>query len=97
MFDKRVVKRKGNNNMYAMNNNPIVREHKRNVNILQGVMLIIGFGMVNILKNMHNLNKYHKHISFGMFSSLSIIKQYKLKNIQLQVLYNYLYYNGCIK
>ena len=97
MFNKRVINKGVNNNMYATNNNPIVREHKRNVNILQGVLLIVGFGMVNILKNMHNLNKYHQHISYGMFSSLSIIKRYKLKTIQLQVLYNYLHYNRHIK
>ena len=97
MFNKRVTNKGVNNNMYAMNNNPIVREHKRNVEILQGVLLIVGFGMVNILKNMHNLNRYHQHISLGMFSNLSIVKVYNLKAIQLQVLYNYLLFNSHIK
>ena len=95
MFDKRVVKRKCNNNMYATTINNIVREHKRNMNILEGVMLIVD--IKHIKHHMKLLNRYHQHISFGMFSSLSIIKQYKLKNIQLQVLYNSLYYNGYIK
>ena len=95
MFNKRVVKRKGNNNMYATNNNPIVREHKRNVNILEGVMLIVD--IKHVKHHMKLLNRYHQHITLGMFSSLSIIKCYKLKTIQLQVLYNSLYYNGHIK
>ena len=95
MFNKRVVKRKGNNNMYATTNNNIVREHKRNVNILEGVMLIVD--IKRIKHHMKLLNRYHQHITLGMFSSLSIIKCYKLKTIQLQVLYNSLYYNGHIK
>ena len=95
MFNKRVVKRKGNNNMYATTNNNIVREHKRNVNILEGVMLIVD--IKRIKHHMKLLNRYHQHITFGMFSSLSIIKCYKLKTIQLQVLYNSLYYNSHIK
>ena len=95
MFNKRVVKRKDNNNMYATTNNNIVREHKRNMNILDGVMLIVD--IKHIKHHMKLLNRYHQHITLGMFSSLSIIKQYKLKNIQLQVLYNSLYYNGHIK
>ena len=81
--------------MYATNNNRIVIEHKRNVNILEGVLLIVD--IKHIKHHMRKLNKYHQHISFGMFSSLSIIKQYKLKTIQLRVLYNSLYYNGFIK
>ena len=95
MFNKRVVKRKDNNNMYATTNNNIVREHKRNMNILDGVMLIVD--IKHIKHHMKLLNRYHQHITLGMFSSLSIIKQYKLKNIQLQVLYNSLYYNSHIK
>ena len=95
MFDKRVTNRKDNINMYANVSNNIVREHKRNLNILEGVMLIVD--IKHIKHHMKLLNRYHQHISLGMFSSLSIIKQYKLKNIQLQVLYNSLYYNGYIK
>ena len=95
MFNKRVVKRKGNNNMYATTNNNIVREHKRNVNILEGVMLIVD--IKHIKHHMKLLNRYHQHISLGMFSNLSIIKQYKLKAIQINILYNSLYYNGFIK
>ena len=73
----------------------IVREHKRNLNILEGILLIVD--IKNIKHHMKLLNKYHQHISYGMFSSLSIVKQYKLKTIQLQVLYNSLYYNSHIK
>ena len=81
--------------MYATTSNNITREHKRNVNILNGILLIVD--IANIKYHMNKLNKYHKHVSFGMFSKLSIVKQYKLKNIQLCVLYNNLYYNGFIK
>ena len=95
MFNKRVTNKKDNNNMYATTSNNITREHKRNVNILEGVLIIVD--IKHIKHHMKKLNNYHQHISYGMFSSLSIIKQYKLKTIQLQVLYNYLYYNGCIK
>ena len=34
MFNKRVTNRKDNNNMYANVSNNIIREHKRNMNIL---------------------------------------------------------------
>ena len=95
MFDKRVTNRKDNINMYATTINNIIREHKRNVNILDGVLLIVDIKHVKY--HMRKLNKYHQHITLGMFSNLSIIKQYKLKTIQLQVLYNSLYYNGFIK
>ena len=95
MFDKGVINKGSNINMYATNNNRIVIEHKRNVNILEGVLLIVD--IKHIKHHMKLLNRYHQHITFGMFSSLSIIKQYKLKTIQLQVLYNSLYYNGYIK
>ena len=81
--------------MYATIENNITREHKRNMNIWNGVLLIVD--IANIKYHMNKLNKYHKHISFGMFSKLSIVKQYKLKNIQLQVLYNSLFYNSFIK
>ena len=95
MFNKRVNKNKGYNKMYSINNNNIVIEHKRNINILEGILLIVD--IKNIKYHMKKLNKYHSHISIGMFSHLSIIKQYKLKDIQLQILYNNLYYNGFIK
>ena len=95
MCNKRVIKNKGYNKMYSINNNHIVKEHKRNLNILEGVILIVD--IKNIKHHMKKLNKYHSHISFGLFSNLSIIKQYKLKDIQLQILYNNLYYNSYIK
>ena len=95
MFNKRVTNRKDNNNMYANVSNNIIREHKRNLNILEGVMLIVD--IKHIKHHMKLLNRYHQHISLGMFSNLSIIKQYKLKAIQINILYNSLYYNGFIK
>ena len=95
MFDKRVTNIGVYNIMYAMNNNNIVREHKRNVNILEGVLMIVD--IKHIKYHMRKLNTYHSHISLGMFSNLSIIKVYNLKAIQLQVLYNSLFYNGYIK
>tara|TARA_Y100000356_G_scaffold88409_1_gene73989 strand:- start:631 stop:942 length:312 start_codon:yes stop_codon:yes gene_type:complete len=103
MFNNRVINKGSNNNMYATSNNIIVKEHKRNVNILKGVLLMIGtttlkpHGLVIIKKHLHNLNKYHSHISFGMFSSLSIVKQYKLNVIQLEVLYKHLLFNSYLK
>ena len=95
MFNKRVTNKGVNNNMYATTSNSITREHKRNLNILDGVLLIVD--IKRIKHHMRLLNKYHQHISLGMFSCLSIVKQYKLKTIQLQVLYNSMYYNGYIK
>jgi hypothetical protein len=94
MFNKRVIN-EGINNMYVTTENNVVREHKRNLNILDGVLIIVD--IKHIKYHMRKLNKYHQHINLGMFSSLSIIKQYELKTIQLQVLYNSLYYNGFIK
>ena len=95
MFNKRVNKNKDIIKMYSINNNNIVIEHKRNLNILEGILLIVD--IKHIKYHMKKLNKYHSHISIGMFSNLSIIKQYKLKDIQLQILYNNLYYNRYIK
>ncbi len=95
MFDKRVTNKGVYNNMYAMNNSNIVREHKRNLNILEGVLIIVD--IKHIKHHMRKLNTYHSHITLGMFSCLSIVKQYKLKSIQLNILYNSLYYNGYIK
>ena len=76
-------------------NTRIVQEYKRNTLILKDILILININ--NIKYHMRKLNGYHKHISFGMFSSLSIIKRYKLKQIQLQVLYNHMLYNGYIK
>ena len=95
ILNKRVKKKKDIIKMYSINNNHIVIEHKRNLNILEGVLLIVD--IKHIKYHMKKLNKYHSHISIGMFSNLSIIKQYKLKDIQLQILYNNLYYNRYIK
>ena len=95
MFNNRVINKGSNNNMYSTSNNTIVKEHKRNMNILEGILLIVDIKAIK--HHMRLLNGYHQHISLGMFSSLSIIKQYKLKVIQLEILYNSLYYNGFIK
>ena len=113
MFDKRVIKKGVYNNMdnkdkrrvqyddymdnysWCNRSHSIVREHKRNINILEGVLLIID--IKNIKHHMIKLNKYHKHISYGMFTHLSIIRCYKLNNIQLRVLYNSLLFNSHIK
>ena len=95
MFEKRVNNKGSYNNMYVNQENNITREHKRNLNILDGVLIIVD--IKHIKYHMRKLNNYHQHISLGMFSNLSIVKVYKLKVIQLQVLYNSLYYNGHIK
>ena len=95
MFDKRVRNKRSNNNMYSNQENNITREHKRNLNILEGVLIIVN--IQRIKNHMKVLNSYHNHISLGMFSNLSIIKVYNLKEIQLQVLYNSLFYNSYIK
>ena len=95
MFNKRVTNKGVYNNMYVNQENSITREHKRNLNILDGVLIIVD--IKHIKHHMRKLNSYHQHITFGMFSNLSIVKVYKLKVIQLQVLYNSLYYNGHIK
>ena len=87
--------KKGVNNMYSNIENNITREHKRNLNILDGVLIIVDIKRIKY--HMRLLNGYHQHVSFGMFSHLSIIRCYNLKTIQLQVLYNSLYYNGYIK
>jgi len=81
--------------MYAMINNNIVVEHKRNLNILEGVLMIVD--IKHIKHHVKKLNTYHSNISYGMFKSLSIVKVYNLKEIQLKVLYNNLYYNSYIK
>ena len=81
--------------MYVNQENNITREHKRNLNILEGILIIVDIKHVKY--HMRKLNTYHQHISLGMFSNLSIVKVYNLKTIQLQVLYNSLYYNSHIK
>ena len=81
--------------MYTMTSNNIVREHKRNINILQGVLCRIDVKRVKY--HMKQLNKYNQHIKFELFSNLSVIRCYGLNNIQLQVLYNNLLFNGYIK
>ena len=81
--------------MYTMTSNIIVREHKRNINILQGVLCRIDVKRVKY--HMKQLNKYNQHIKFELFSNLSVIRCYGLNNIQLQVLYNNLLFNGYIK
>jgi hypothetical protein len=87
--------------MYAMNNNNVIVEHKRNVNIYYGVLDIIinkdTHGMKNIKYHMKQLNKYNKHIRYELFINLSVIRCYGLNNIQLKVLYNNLLFNGHIK
>ena len=95
MSNKRVTNNKEYIIMYANQTNNIIREHKRNLNILDGVLIIVDIKRVKY--HMRKLNKYHQHISYGMFSNLSIIKQYNLKAIQVNILYNSLYYNGFIK
>jgi len=94
MFNKRVIN-KGVIMQYTSYNNRIVEEHKRNVKILTNVLLIVDIN--NIKHHMIKLNKYHKHISCGLFSNLSITRCYGLKTIQLRVLYNYLLYNSILK
>ena len=81
--------------MYTMTSNNIVREHKRNINILQGVLCRIDVKRVKY--HMKQLNKYNQHIKFELYSNLSVIRCYGLNNIQLQVLYNNLLFNGYIK
>ena len=95
MFNKRVINKGVYNNMYINQENSITREHKRNLNILDGVLIIVD--IKRIKHHMRKLNKYHQHISLGMFSCLSIVRVYKLKAIQVNILYNSLYYNGYIK
>jgi hypothetical protein len=73
----------------------LVEEYKRNILILDNILMIVDIKHVKY--HMHKLNKYTPHIKFGLFSNLSVIRCYNLNNIQLQVLYNNLLYNGYIK
>ena len=81
--------------MYTINNNRVVQEHKRNINILQGVLCRIDIKRVKY--HMIKLNRQVKHIHYKLFINLYVIKQYKLNNIQLRVLYNNLLFNSHIK
>jgi len=82
-------------NRYTIKNNQVVQEHKRNINILQGVLCRIDIKRVKY--HMIKLNRYNKHIRFKLFVNLSVIRCYGLNNIQLRVLYNNLLFNGHIK
>jgi hypothetical protein len=93
MFSERVIIK--GVNMYTINNNQVVQEHKRNINILQGVLCRIDIKRVKY--HMIKLNRYNKHIRFKLFVNLSVIRCYGLNNIQLRVLYNNLLFNGHIK
>ena len=94
MFNKRVIK-KGINMLYTSYNKRIVQEHKRNLLILNDILIIVD--IVNIKHHMKVLNKQVKHIHYELFINLYVIKQYKLNNIQLRVLYNNLLFNSHIK
>ena len=94
MFSKRVIN-KGVIMKYTSYNNRVVQEHKRNMKILDNILMLIDIN--NIKHHMRLLNCYHKNVSIGMFSTLSIIRRYKLNNIQLRVLYNNLLFNGHVK
>ena len=81
--------------LYTSYNKRIVREHKRNLLILNDILIIVD--IVNIKHHMKVLNKQVKHIHYELFINLYVIKQYKLNNIQLRVLYNNLLFNGYVK
>ena len=81
--------------MYTSYNQRLVREHKRNVIILNDILILIDVKRVK--HHMKQLNKYTPHIKFGLFSNLSVIRCYGLNNIQLQVLYNHMLFNGYLK
>ena len=81
--------------MYATTNNRIIQEHKRNTLILNDILIIVDIN--NIKYHMIKLNKQVKHIKFRLFINLYVIKQYKLNNIQLRVLYNNMLFNSHIK
>ena len=94
MFNIRVIK-KGINMLYTSYNTRIVEEHKRNTLILNDILILVNIN--NIKHHMKVLNKQVKHIHYELFINLYVIKQYKLNNIQLRVLYNNLLYNSYIK
>ena len=81
--------------MYTSYNQRLVREHKRNVIILNDILILID--VKSIKHHMKQLNKYTPHIQFKLFSNLSVVRCYGLNTIQLRVLYNNLLYNGYLK
>ena len=81
--------------MYTTTNNRITREHKRNIDILNNILMIVD--IKHIKYHMKKLNKYTPHIRFELFINLSVIRCYGLNNIQLRVLYNNLLFNSHIK
>ena len=95
MFKQRVTNNKEYLIMYATTNNRIIQEHKRNQLILNDVLVIVD--MSNINYHMNKLNKQVQHIHYKLFINLYVIKQYKLNNIQLRVLYNNMLFNSLIK
>ena len=80
---------------YTSYNNRVVQEHKRNTLILNDILILVNIN--NIKHHMKVLNKQLEHIHYELFINLYVIKQYKLNNIQLRVLYNNLLYNSYIK
>ena len=95
MFNQGVTKYKEYIIMYATTNNRIIQEHKRNQLILNDVLVIVDIN--NIKYHMNKLNKQVNHIHYKLFINLYVIKQYKLNNIQLRVLYNNMLFNSHIK
>ena len=94
MSSKRVIN-KGDIMKYTSYNNRVVQEHKRNIVILNDILLIVDIS--NIKYHMNKLNKQIVNIKYELFINLYVIKQYKLNNIQLRVLYNNLLFNGHVK
>ena len=94
MFNQRVTN-KGYIMQYTTYKSRVVEEHKRNMNILQDILLIVDIS--NIKYHMNKLNKQIVNIKYKLFINLYVIKQYKLNKIQLRVLYNNLLHNSYIK
>jgi hypothetical protein len=80
---------------YTSYNNRITQEHKRNLLILNDILLMVD--IKRIKHHMCLLNKYTPHIRYELFINLSVIRCYSLNRIQLRVLYNNLLFNGHIK
>ena len=93
-FNQRVIN-KGVIMQYTTYKSRVVEEHKRNMNILDGILLIVDIN--NIKYHMLKLNRYNKHIPYKLFINLYVVKCYRLKPIQLRVLYNSLLFNSHIK
>ena len=94
MSNQRVIN-KGYIMKYTSYNNRVVQEHKRNIVILNDILLIVDIS--NIKYHMNKLNKQIVNIKYELFINLYVIKQYKLNKIQLRVLYNNLLHNSYIK